>query len=455
MEFNEKLQKIRKEHNITQESLADKLNVSRQAVSKWESGGAYPDTEKLIQISKLFNISLDELINDNPELNKNIQSKKISFIEIINRIIEFVQNAFTMFWSMKFKEKIKCLLEMVIIALGIVFIAYVFNAIIIEIIRRIFNFLPYNIYRVINNILESLLYIAWASIGLTVLVRIFKTRYLDYYIIIKDTNIEKVELEEPIKELKEKKDYKVVIRDPKDSSLHIFKLFTKFIIFIAKCLAILFAIPTILVFITLFSLCVYSLSLAFSGIFFLGITIGLIGCIIFTFLILEFIYNLIFNQKHHFRRIFILFILSLSLLGIGSGLSFISLSNFTTYENSNTETKEYNLDMEDNLIIDDLLTIDKENVIIDNNLSDIKLEISTPKFTNINLYTRSQYNEKEKLYKFVNINSDYNIELYKSIIEDLKKQKINNYNYDYKIEKIYISSKNLTKLEENQNNFYK
>ena len=90
MEFNEKLQKIRKEHNITQESLADKLNVSRQAVSKWESGGAYPDTEKLIQISKLFNISLDELINDNPELNKNIQSKKISFIEIINRIIEFV-----------------------------------------------------------------------------------------------------------------------------------------------------------------------------------------------------------------------------------------------------------------------------------------------------------------------------------------------------------------------------
>ena len=56
MKFCDKLQKIRKENNVTQEQLADKLNVSRQAVSKWESGTAYPDTEKLIQISKIFNI---------------------------------------------------------------------------------------------------------------------------------------------------------------------------------------------------------------------------------------------------------------------------------------------------------------------------------------------------------------------------------------------------------------
>lgn len=455
MEFNEKLQKIRKEHNITQESLADKLNVSRQAVSKWESGTAYPDTEKLIQISKLFNISLDELINDNVESNKNNKNKKINFIEIINHIIEFVQNSFTMFWSMKFKEKIKCLFEMAIIALGIVFIAFIFNSIIIEIIRRIFAFLPHNIYQIISSILESLLYIAWMAIGLIVLVRIFKTRYLDYYIIIKDTDIEKVELEEPIKELKEKKDYKVVIRDPKDSSLHIFKIFAKFILFIIKCLAIIFAIPIIIAFITLFSIFVYSLSLTFSGTFFLGITIGLLGTIIFTFLIIEFIYNLIFNQKHQFRRIFIIFILSLCLLGIGSGLSFISLNNFTIYENTNTETKDYYITMEDNLIFDDLQEIKKENIIIDNNLNDIKLEISTPKFVNINLYTYNHYDEHQKLYKLVNINSDYNIELYKSIVEDLKKQKINNYSYDYKIEKIHISSKNLTKLEENQKNLNK
>ena len=53
MKFCDKLQKIRKENNITQEGLADRLNVSRQAVSKWENGETYPDTEKLIQISKI------------------------------------------------------------------------------------------------------------------------------------------------------------------------------------------------------------------------------------------------------------------------------------------------------------------------------------------------------------------------------------------------------------------
>ena len=75
MKFCDKLQKIRKENNITQEGLADKLNVSRQAVSKWESGTAYPDTEKLIQISKIFNVSLDELVNDNKESVNKVNEK--------------------------------------------------------------------------------------------------------------------------------------------------------------------------------------------------------------------------------------------------------------------------------------------------------------------------------------------------------------------------------------------
>ena len=111
MKFCDKLQKIRKENNITQEGLADKLNVSRQAVSKWESGMAYPDTEKLIQISKIFNVSLDELINDNVDKNNGNSNKKISFMEILNEILEFVSKSVNMFWSMKFTEKIKCYLR--------------------------------------------------------------------------------------------------------------------------------------------------------------------------------------------------------------------------------------------------------------------------------------------------------------------------------------------------------
>lgn len=66
--FNQKLQKLRKEHGYSQEQLADLLQVSRQAVSKWESGMSYPETDKLIAISKLFSISLDSLLKD--EMNQ-------------------------------------------------------------------------------------------------------------------------------------------------------------------------------------------------------------------------------------------------------------------------------------------------------------------------------------------------------------------------------------------------
>lgn len=62
MTLGEKLAKARKEKNITQEQLADKLGVSRQAISKWESDVAYPETDKLIRMSELFDCSLDYLL---------------------------------------------------------------------------------------------------------------------------------------------------------------------------------------------------------------------------------------------------------------------------------------------------------------------------------------------------------------------------------------------------------
>lgn len=65
MTTGEKLAKLRKENNYTQEKLAELLGVSRQAISKWESDGAFPETEKLIQISKLYNCSIDYLIKNN------------------------------------------------------------------------------------------------------------------------------------------------------------------------------------------------------------------------------------------------------------------------------------------------------------------------------------------------------------------------------------------------------
>jgi len=63
MEFNEKLQELRKDKGLTQEELAEILYVSRTAVSKWESGRGYPNIESLKEISKFFEVSIDDLLS--------------------------------------------------------------------------------------------------------------------------------------------------------------------------------------------------------------------------------------------------------------------------------------------------------------------------------------------------------------------------------------------------------
>ena len=63
MEFSEKLQKLRKQKNLTQEELADLLFVSRTAISKWESGRGYPSIDSLKTISAFFGVTIDELLS--------------------------------------------------------------------------------------------------------------------------------------------------------------------------------------------------------------------------------------------------------------------------------------------------------------------------------------------------------------------------------------------------------
>lgn len=82
MTLGDKLSKLRKENNFTQEQLADVLGVSRQAVSKWESNITYPETDKIIRMSELFNCSLDYLLKETVEIDNMNQTKEdISFFK--------------------------------------------------------------------------------------------------------------------------------------------------------------------------------------------------------------------------------------------------------------------------------------------------------------------------------------------------------------------------------------
>lgn len=74
--FSQNLMDLRTQHNFSQEKLALKLAVTRQTISKWENGDSVPDLNNLLKMSKIFNISLDQLVSSNQVIKiKNIFEK--------------------------------------------------------------------------------------------------------------------------------------------------------------------------------------------------------------------------------------------------------------------------------------------------------------------------------------------------------------------------------------------
>lgn len=88
MTTGEKLALLRKERGITQEELAETLNVSRQSVSRWEVDAAFPETDKLIKLSKLFECSIDYLLNESIRESKKTTDKSMSMKEYYQFIRE-------------------------------------------------------------------------------------------------------------------------------------------------------------------------------------------------------------------------------------------------------------------------------------------------------------------------------------------------------------------------------
>ena len=83
MNFGDKLTRIRKRNGLSQEELGDKLNVTRQTISKWELGQSKPDTDKLMEISKLLNVDFNLLIDDSLSLDNNISNNSNSTSNVV------------------------------------------------------------------------------------------------------------------------------------------------------------------------------------------------------------------------------------------------------------------------------------------------------------------------------------------------------------------------------------
>ena len=111
MTLGEKIARQRKELNYTQEQLADILGVSRQSISKWESDIAYPETDKLIELGKLFDCSMDYLLKEETTEKDGVQTS--GFTEKVEEIRRKVMTE-------KNKGKAKKILKIIGIILAVV-----------------------------------------------------------------------------------------------------------------------------------------------------------------------------------------------------------------------------------------------------------------------------------------------------------------------------------------------
>ena len=111
MTLGEKIARQRKELNYTQEQLADILGVSRQSISKWESDIAYPETDKLIELGKLFDCSMDYLLKEEITEKDGVQTS--GFTEKVEKIRRKVMTE-------KNKGKAKKILKIIGIILAVV-----------------------------------------------------------------------------------------------------------------------------------------------------------------------------------------------------------------------------------------------------------------------------------------------------------------------------------------------
>ena len=81
MLLGEKLKETRQSKGLSQSTVAEHLSISRQSISKWENNSSYPDLDNLVRLSKYYEISIDDLLNENQELKEKIAENELHIKE--------------------------------------------------------------------------------------------------------------------------------------------------------------------------------------------------------------------------------------------------------------------------------------------------------------------------------------------------------------------------------------
>ena len=442
--FKENLRKIRKENNLSQEQLADELGVSRQAISKWESGAAYPEMDKIIALCDKFNLNIDDLLHKDIKEVKGEEESKKKLNNFINDFLKFITNSINMFSNMSFKSKVKCLFEQFIISFVLFMASFIVYNILSSLFSSILIILPNIIYTFLISVLKSILVIALVVVSVIIITHIFKTRYLDYYERIKENKVKKEALESDKTEEKISfnNNDKIIIRDSRHSEYSFINMMFKFIFLIIKVFAVWFGLCIAFVLVCLFGSFIASFLMYKTGLFFIGLLIAILSSSLILIVILLLILNFVFNRKNDKKKMIWTFIVSLITFGVGCGLIFVGTLSFDLLSDKEnilkTVSREY--EMKDDLIIyGEVEYIETED-------KNVKIEYQINKYCEIDVNNNSNIIIAWSY-------CDNSINIAKEFIKNLNDKKIIPINNSIEKMTVYTDSSNIEKLKNNFDNY--
>lgn len=449
MNFSEKLSIQRKTNNLSQEQLADAIGVTRQSVSKWESGESYPDMAKIIQLCKILNCSLNDIMDDG--VMGEIKTEEVKKTNVLESFLKFITSLSNMFAHMKANSIIKMIIEMMVVSGLVALFGFVVYSLLEFAIYEFFGIFSGSIAYFIKRILVTLIELILILICVIVVFYIFKIRYLDYYITIEDQNALEQTEENPIEENKistainNNKREVVVIRDPKHSSSKFISLMGKLIKITFKCFVVLCVSPVIIGFLGAVISAVFALRQ--NGLIFKEAFVACLGAILVCVSIIYFVYNFIFDIRQKHSIILCIFLSGLLLTGIGVGLVANSLFKMEKTDSSilNVITTrivrdEYDLKENDLLILN---CFDVE-FIEDESIDNVKLEFTISENSYLNTYEGSNSDGGINYYFYSNLDE---LDQIKLIFKDISNNTFRN-DYNPGIIKVIIkgNSETLNKM---------
>lgn len=334
MNFSEKLLNLRKEKNYSQEDLADKLDVTRQSVSKWESGQTYPEMDKLIAICKIFDCSLEELTNDDIKLNDFNKESKNSYKSFLDTMLNFIKRSYYYFTHISLKELIKFIITMLVISLIVIILKYPFNALeglINDVLGAINSTFIHNLF---NSMFYLIIELIHLLLSIFLFVYIFKIGFLDKQEIIEEEEeiVNKEFTDEQIK----KEPY--IIKNTSSGDNKLFKFIGKIISFFVKIVLVFMEIPFVCIIVFLSFCLAIAVSLIFKKVIIIGAILGLIFSIMLVSLFIELIGDIILNKKHNAKRMIFTLLLSLIGGGISAGILALEMTNYEIIDGMPSES---------------------------------------------------------------------------------------------------------------------